>query len=156
MHGTKTEDLIAKGEAHCQKARHRFTPPRKAVLEIIARAKTPAGAYDIIKKMPRGTKAPTVYRALEFWEEEGFIHCIKSLNAYIACRAGHRHEGAQFLICHDCDTVTETHICHTPPDIAKMAYEQSFIPDGWFLEMHGLCKKCVIQSRRLPGGLPCN
>jgi Fur family zinc uptake transcriptional regulator len=92
--------------------------------------------------MPDGTKPPTVYRALEFWEQEGFIHRIGSLNVYTLCHAGHRHDGGQFLICDSCGDVTEAHICDMPPGFKAEAKAQGFHLDGWFLELHGLCKKC--------------
>ena len=48
----------------------------------------------------------TVYRALDFLVEHGFIHRIESKNAFFACcEIGVPHEG-QFLICDSCgDTV---------------------------------------------------
>ena len=138
-----TENQIMQDAArHCAENGARFTAPRSAVLDIIASATQPIGAYDIIKAMPGDTKPPTVYRALEFWEGEGFIHRIGSLNLYTLCRAGHRHQGAQFLICKACGMVTETHICSTPDLCTATAKAHGFKMDGWFLELHGLCAAC--------------
>lgn len=138
----KTPPLIRDAELHCEAKGSRFTEPRKAVLTIIAQSKTPIGAYDILRKMPNGAQPPTVYRALEFWEKEGFLHRIGSLNVYTICKAGHRHSGGQFLICNNCGTITETHICAMPKDFAAEAKGRNFHLEGWFLELRGLCENC--------------
>ncbi|MGB4058039.1 MAG: hypothetical protein WBK77_08155 [Alphaproteobacteria bacterium] len=65
----------------------------------------PLGAYEIperLGKKIKNPKPPTVYRAIEFWAEHGFIHRVESLNAYVACEAGHQHKSAQFMVCNDC------------------------------------------------------
>ncbi len=143
--------IIQDAETHCAETGARFTAPRSAVLTIIATTTHPIGAYDIIKAMPGDTKPPTVYRALEFWEQEGFIHRIGSLNLYTLCRAGHRHQGAQFLICKSCGTVTEAHICSTPGLCADTAKSHGFKMDGWFLELHGLCAACQPTGHAVSG-----
>lgn len=138
---TKTP-LLDEAESHCQNTGARLTEPRRNVLSIIVKSAKPLGAYDIIEKMPAGTQPPTVYRALEFWEKQSFLHRISSLNLYSACKAGHRHDGAQFLICNNCHTITETHICTMPPEFATEAKKREFRLEGWFLELRGLCKAC--------------
>ena len=88
----------------------RLTATRARVLEIVAEHHKPIGAYDILQRLAgeRGRAAPpTVYRALAFLVEQGFVHRIDSLNAFVACfDAEHRHD-AGFLICQTCRTVEE-------------------------------------------------
>lgn len=146
--------ILSDAEKHCATVGARFTAPRSAVLDIIGAATQPIGAYDIIKLMPEGTKPPTVYRALEFWEQEGLIHRIGSLNLYTLCKAGHRHSGAQFLICKSCGKITETHICHTPDLCTATATAHDFKIEGWFLELHGLCHQCHTGAD-IQGGHAC-
>ena len=134
--------ILRDAEKHCEETGGRLTAPRRSVLEIVAASKTPIGAYDILKNMKGDVKPPTVYRALEFWEGEGFIHRIGSLNLYTACQAGHRHSGAQFLICDDCGSVTETHSCDVPDICTDTARKNKFTLRGWFLELHGQCHDC--------------
>jgi Fur family zinc uptake transcriptional regulator len=131
--------LLHIAEAHCEKTGGRLTPPRRQVLEILGASEQPLGAYDIISQMPKGTKPPTVYRALEFWEEEGFVHRIGSLGLYAACKSGHRHDGAMFLICQKCGTVAEFHMHGQPVNEADMG---GFTPDSWALEVKGICANC--------------
>lgn len=144
---------LRQAEEHCSETGSRFTAPRQAVLDVILRAGTPLSAYDILGEMPGGAKPQTVYRALEFWQREGFIHRIGSLNAYVACRAGHRHAGAQFMICDICGAITESHICHMPESFSDEADKKGFAVRHWVLELHGNCCKCGPE-KPLPRGCP--
>lgn len=139
------KDILGKAEEFCEANKHRFTEPRRAVLEIIASSVRPLGAYEVLEQLSKtikNPKPPTAYRAIEFWQEHGFIHRIESLNAYIACGSGHRHKGSQFMICDECGNVTETHICELPEPLKESAARNIFIPTRWNLEIHGLCRKC--------------
>ncbi len=141
------KQLLKRAEEHCILTGCRFTEPRQAVLGIVLRVSKPLSAYDILDEMPRGTKPQTVYRALEFWQKEGFVHHIGSLNAYIACRAEHRHSGAQFLICDGCGSITESHMCHIPQSVSDEARKKDFSVRHWVLELHGNCQKCGPEKR---------
>jgi Fur family zinc uptake transcriptional regulator len=138
--------LVKKTAEFCAGAGLRFTEPRQHVLEIIAGAKKPLGAYDILEKLGAyidNPKPPTAYRAIEFLMENDLIHRIESLNAYVLCDTDHRHNGSQFLVCDSCGTVVEAHLCHIPDDLAKQASKEGFTLSRWDAELHGLCKACV-------------
>ena len=129
----------------CIKNKHRFTLPRKNVLQIIANSKKPIKAYDILRKLAKvikSPKPPTIYRAIEFWESHNFIHRIESLNAYSACRAQHLHEGSQFMICNVCGKVIESHICDLPSIIKEKIEKKTFTLLKWNLEVNGICNQC--------------
>ncbi len=135
---------------YCEAQMLRFTDARRFVLEIIADARKPIVAYDVLAqlryKMPN-PKPPTAYRAIEFLLAHQFIHRIESLNAYVVCAAGHRHAGSQFMICDDCGNVTEAHLCHMPPPIENTALESGFSVNSWSMELHGICKSCTADHR---------
>jgi Fur family transcriptional regulator, zinc uptake regulator len=137
--------LVNAAKAHCVERGLRFTPPREYVLSIIACAKKPIGAYDILealsKKMPN-PKPPTVYRAIEFLEEQGFVHRIESLNAYVVCGVDHWHAGSQFLVCDSCGGVEEAHLCHVPEALSAKIHDAGFSITRWNAEIHGLCRRC--------------
>ena len=137
-----TKKILNDATKYCEANGLRLTEPRLKVFETIVNAGKPLGAYDVIDAMPKGTKPPTVYRALEFWEQEGFLHKITSLNLYAACQAGHRHHSAQFLICDNCCSITEAHLCDMPKEIGTLAKNQKFQPRQWVLEVHGICANC--------------
>jgi Fur family zinc uptake transcriptional regulator len=138
--------VLLKAEEYCAAHKHRLTEPRLEVLKIIACSRKPLGAYEILEqlgKIMNNPKPPTAYRAIEFWQEHGFIHRIESLNAYMACESGeHRHKNAQFMICEDCGDVTRTHLYDLPQTLKDSAAKNIFTPSRWNLEIHGLCDKC--------------
>ena len=142
-------ELIAQAERYCKEHKHRLTKPRLEVLKTIAKSRKPIGAYQALNQLKstlNNPKPPTVYRAIDFWQNCQFIHRIESLNAYVACKAGHLHKGSQFMICDDCGLVIETHLCHMPDALKDCAKNQSFSPSNWNFEIHGQCQGCATKS----------
>jgi Fur family zinc uptake transcriptional regulator len=137
--------LIKTAKDYCTEHGHRLTDSRAAVLRIVSKAKKPLGAYDILEALRAymdNPKPPTAYRAIEFWQAHGFIHRIESLNAYVACHAGHRHDGSQYLVCDNCGDVQEIHLCSVPEALKKQAGTHNFTLKRWSTELHGLCTRC--------------
>ena len=123
----------------------RITAPREYVLEIIAGADQPMTAYDVLDALGEKLdqpKPPTAYRALDFLVQNGFIHRIESLNAYVSCAEDHKHQGSQFMICDDCGKVEEVHMCHVPEGLNKKAQGKGFTLSHWNAELHGKCGDC--------------
>jgi Fur family zinc uptake transcriptional regulator len=147
-----SKDLLTEATAYCKERGIRFTEPRQFVLEIIANAKKPLGAYDILEKLSQkidDPKPPTAYRAIEFLSEHGFIHRIESLNAYVTCHSDHRHQGSQFMICDLCGMVEETHLCHLPDQLVQKTKDAKFHMKRWNIELHGSCDKCFKSNAAL-------
>ena len=130
---------------YCAENALRVTPPREHVLSIVSKSKTPMTAYDVLdalgKKLDK-PKPPTAYRALEFLTLHGFVHRIESLNAYVACAEGHKHQGSQFMICDSCGRVEEVHLCHIPEGLGTKAAAKGFTLSHWNAELHGKCGTC--------------
>ena len=142
---TDNKWLLKKVETYCKEKGLRYTKPRRMTLEIIAASKRPVGAYKIIEEMAKVTQKPkptTVYRAIDFLQQQGFIHKIESLNAFVICDADHTHQGSQFIVCHECGLVKEVHMCHLPDDVQKQIEAAGFKMDHWNTEIHGLCQNC--------------
>lgn len=137
--------ITKQAQKYCETNGYRLTDPRVFVLRILEASKAPLTAYDILDKLGQyldKPKPPTAYRAIEFWQEQGFIHRIESLNAYILCSAGHSHEGSQFMICDDCGHVSEAHICTLPASLKDKAEGKNFDVSHWSVELHGQCGDC--------------
>ena len=146
MKPTDVKILINALEQYCAKHKMRFTPSRGVALEVIARSNNPIGAYDVIEEMGKVTEKPkptTVYRAIDFLQEHGFIHKIESLSAFVACHAGHSHQGSQFIICNDCGKVEEVHLCDLPQSLKEKTSVIGFEMKHWNAEIHGVCKQCA-------------
>jgi len=149
MKKADVKKLTSQFEGFCLEQGLRATEPRKHVLEIVAANKKPATAYDVLellgKRMPQ-PKPPTVYRAISFLQEHGFVHRIESLNAYVVCcqgnHPGHHHSGSQFFVCDDCGRVEEVHPVSIPAHITSQAEQSNFKVRQWFAELHGSCAEC--------------
>lgn len=140
-----TKALLEKATEYCVAHQYRLTKPRLTVLKIIASSGKPLSAYEVLEKLGKtlpNPKPPTAYRAIEFWQGQGFVHRIESLNAYVICHAGHLHQGGQFMICDDCGTVIEAHLCNLPKQLQDTAKKNTFHAESWNLEIHGLCEEC--------------
>lgn len=143
LNGQGLSDALGEAEMLCQAARQRLTTPRRRVLELLLSADAPLKAYDLIAAFGGGgekAKPPTVYRALDFLERQGFAHRIESLNAYVPCRlraAGHR---AAFLICDCCGAAREVEPDFGP--VLAAAGAAGYSVRGLTLEARGLCPAC--------------
>src|SRR5688572_3022988 len=103
-------DAMAAAERQCAVRGARLTEQRRQVLDLIWRSHAPVGAYTLLDRLREaGVRAqpPTVYRALEFLAENGLIHRIESLNAYVGCAVPSESHVGQFLICTGCHSAAE-------------------------------------------------
>jgi Fur family transcriptional regulator, zinc uptake regulator len=138
---------LSNAEDLCRREGTKLTPGRRKVLEILAQEGRPLGAYDMIEKIADATgkhPAPiSIYRALDFLLENGFVHRLASRNAFLACAHGHRHEEpVVFLICENCGSVTEATSKSLHREIAALGVESGFAPHTQILEITGLCRTC--------------
>ena len=87
----RTESLLDRAEAVCEHRGAKLTELRRHVLGMILNAASPTGAYDLLDKLRqtrRGAAPPTVYRTLDFLLEQGLIHRVERLSAFVGCVAG--------------------------------------------------------------------
>jgi Fur family zinc uptake transcriptional regulator len=123
----------------------RLTPLRKEVLELVAAAGKPVKAYDLLDQLRdrHGNAAPpTVYRALDFLLEHGFIHKLESINAYVSCHHPEEVHQVPFLICDVCSSAQEVCDPRVAALIEEQAHAMGFRPQAQTLEVHGVCKNC--------------
>ncbi|QIB50373.1 Fur family transcriptional regulator [Pseudomonas sp. OIL-1] len=145
-HSQCVSEALDAAEQLCAQAGVRFTVLRKRVLELVWQSHKPLGAYDILEALAREddrrAAPPTVYRALDFLLEQGLVHRIASLNAFIGCASPeHRHEG-QFLICRSCRIAIELDQPAIRDAIAASAASLGFAVEGETVEITGLCAQC--------------
>ncbi|HEY1413668.1 MAG TPA: transcriptional repressor, partial [Rhodopila sp.] len=85
-----TEALLTRASAICEGRGVRLTDLRRQVLGLILNREAPTGAYDLLDQLRstrHGAAPPTVYRALEFLQEQGLVHKLQSLSAFVGCIA---------------------------------------------------------------------
>ncbi len=145
-HGRCTSDAIAHAEALCEARHERLTPIRRSVLEALLASHQPLGAYDLIDRLAGdgGRPAPiTVYRALDFLREQGFVHRIESRNAFIACVHNHASgDPVVFLICEKCGAVGEAAAAAVADTIRNASRAAGFTPKTPVIEISGICAHC--------------
>ena len=158
------EALLARAGAACERRGARLTELRRTVLGLILSADRPVGAYDLLDRLPtegRRAAPPTVYRALDFLLQQGLIHRIERLAAFVGCVShadhaprdgkgdgdgdGHaHHHAAQFLICRGCGRVTELDDHGLVHALTAAAARRGFQVGGSStVEAEGTCSTCL-------------
>ena len=139
------KDAMQLAESICSQKGLRFTGLRRTVLEMVWAGHRPVKAYDILDKLKdkrASAKPPTVYRTLDFLLENGLIHRLNSLNAYVGCSHPQKCSECYFLICSECGEVKEC--CN--PTLAKAIVgttsKNKFSPKYITLEIEGKCEDC--------------
>ena len=85
----------------------------------------------------------TVYRALEFLREQGFVHRVESLNAYVGCQIGAGPHDHQLYICRGCGATLESAQPAIRAAVAHYGEEVGFAVESMALEVIGLCPACA-------------
>lgn len=142
-------EAISTAEHLCNQRGVQLTPIRHKILELIWNSHKAIKAYDLldqIRPINDAAKPSTVYRALDFLLEQGLIHRVESLNAFVGCRSsGVRHDQL-LLICTVCHNVEERAAANVFQTLAGELENASFKPQRKTIEIHGLCKDCLAEN----------
>lgn len=141
------EKILLQAEALCQQRSVRLTPQRLEVLRLMCQHQGAISAYgllDLLRVSEPQAKPPTVYRALDFLLEQGFVHRVESTNSYVVCHHFEQHSHVSaMLICDRCGAVSEQHADGVEKILKALALPSGFILTNSVIEAHGLCKLCV-------------
>ena len=143
----RTTAALAHASLLCARTGAKLTPLRRQVLGLILESPAPVGAYDLLSQLrtERAASAPpTVYRALEFLREQGLVHRIERLAAFVGCvdETPHKH-AAQFLLCQACHKVTEIDDHDLAHALSAAAKRLGFSVTSATIEAEGLCGECA-------------
>ncbi|MEN3973622.1 transcriptional repressor [Emcibacter sp. SYSU 3D8] len=144
-HSACVDDALETAESLCVERGARLTPLRRRVLELVWSSHRPVGAYDILGKLGDGARKPappTVYRALDFLIENGLVHRIESMNAYLGCIHPKEFHTGQFLICRECGNVTEMDDDEVRQTLRRKAAAKGFDARSQTVELVGFCANC--------------
>ncbi len=138
---------VAEVERACAAQGLQLTAARRSVLDILGHSRAALGAYAILdalaRKEGKPVAPPTVYRALEFFLEHGFLHRIESRNAYAPCEhIGHAHQGV-LLLCEKCGRSDEIEDDEVTRLLRRAAERAGFAPHRQMVELQGLCQTCA-------------
>jgi Fur family transcriptional regulator, zinc uptake regulator len=137
----------------CTKRGARLTELRREVLALVWRGHEPVGAYAILDALRRShpkAAPPTVYRALDFLIEQGLIHRLASLNAYMGCAYPDEPHVSQFLICAGCGTTAELEESAITAAVLRHADKLGFAVEQQTIEVRGFCSRCRRDATKTP------
>lgn len=153
-HGHCISDALADARELCASRGVRLTDLRLQVLELIWQSHKPLGAYSLMDMLAqastRRVAPPTVYRALDFLLEQGLIHRINALNAFIGCPSPRHQHQSHFLICRQCGNALELDNPELSGAIEASALAAGFVVHTQSLEVMGLCNHCQQHPAAAP------
>jgi Fur family zinc uptake transcriptional regulator len=136
---------LAAAEQLCLHRGVQLTPIRHKVLELILNSHKAVKAYDLldqIRPSNDAAKPSTVYRALDFLLEQGLIHRVESLNAFVGCHSSGMLHDQLLLICTKCLNIEERPAILMLQALAEELQQANFTPQRKTIEIHGYCKAC--------------
>ncbi len=143
-------EVLHRAERLCGERGARLTKQRRTVLELLCASDRPLSAYEILDRMRATTRnpaPPTVYRALDFLLEQGLVHKIESLHAFVDCAHPEHPHSSQFLICADCGEVDEVESDAVLQGLQSAAKATGFRTRRPVVEVLGTCAECAKKLR---------
>ena len=140
------EKNIQEAEQYCKENGLNFTPVRRKVLEILLNKNTAIGAYEILDLLREAgfkNQPPVAYRALDFLVQNGFAHKIEQLNSFIGCTHPGKDHSPAFMICRNCDSVSEEEALIRNFSVSQIASKAGFTVEKAVIEARGLCHSCA-------------
>lgn len=148
-HTRCVKQAIGEAVELCKHRKQRLTPIRELVLKLIWKSHKPLGAYELLPAIAKAgfnSAPPTVYRALDFLLEQGLIHRIASLNAFIGCSHPEHRCSNSFFICTQCHSAVEIESATIDTAIQASASELGFKIATQTLEVAGVCPTCQTET----------
>ncbi len=129
----------------CAERGVQLTTIRRQVLGLIWGSHKAVKAYDLLdqmKPLQHSAKPATVYRALDFLLEQGLIHRVESLNAFIGCSCSEQQHEQLLLICIQCQEVEERPGAIVMEAVSKELKLAGFTAHRKAIEIQGICRHC--------------
>lgn len=150
----KVQQIIDRAEQQCKTHGSRLTDKRKQVLSGLLKSGKALSAYELIdickSEFGETLQAMSMYRILEFLQNEHLVHKLNLTNKYVACShisCDHDHGTPQFLICDQCQKVEEMHLSpSTIAELKKSVEDAGFHLVSQQLEMSCICKTCKAKT----------
>ncbi len=148
-HENCVESGLSNAEKRCSEEGLRLTPVRRKVLEMLLQEHRALGAYAILDRLREegfGSQPPVAYRALDFLVDNGFVHKIERLNAFVACSHPGAVHSPAFMICRKCDMVAEAQTAPAKSLLAAAARAAGFEIERTVVEAEGICPDCTEKA----------
>lgn len=151
---TRVQKIIDRAEQHCTAHGSRLTSKRKQVLSGLLQSEKAMSAYELIEfckaRFGEAIPAMTIYRILDFLQDEHLVHKLNLANKYVACAhitCDHTHAVQQFLICGQCQKVKEIRINKSiVAELRNNVEHAGFHLASPQLEMNCVCEACMANA----------
>lgn len=149
------ETIIDHAEQNCKQHGEQLTNKRKKVLSALLKAGRAMSAYELVdyckSEFDETLPAMSVYRILDFLQQEKLVHKLNLANKFIACShisCDHAHAVAQFLICSNCQKVKEISINkQLLQELKNNVTDAGFHLVSPQFEMNCLCDECLSATK---------
>ncbi len=125
-----------------------LTYKQALVMNLLGKTKGPLSAYAILDQLhDSGFRGPVqVYRALEKLMEQGLVHRLESLNAFVACQqktCDHQSKKTIiFTICGICGSIQELVNSRLEHLLRALEKDIDFLTNRSVIEFKGICSTC--------------
>lgn len=145
------ESIIKHAEQHCRDHGARLTEKRKQILTGLIESNKALSAYELMdfckQRFNTSMPAMSVYRILDFLEDQHLVHKLNLANKYVACihiSCDHAHAVPQFLICRNCSKVKEISINQTTISaLSETVKSVGYNLSSPQVELNCLCESCA-------------
>lgn len=144
-HAHCVASALRAAENRCAQDGLRLTKVRRKVLELLLQQHRALGAYailDLLRAEGFASQPPVAYRALDFLSQNGFVHRIERLNAFIACSNPAAPHSPAFMICRKCNAVAEAVTSPQKGILGTAAKAAGFQIERTVVEAEGICPAC--------------
>ena len=147
---TNLEIKLKYADGLCKQRKVRLTEKRRKVLYSLLKSDRAVSAYELIECLRLNFDedfAPmTVYRILNFLEDQSLVHKLQSTNKYVVCaniNESSIHKLPQFLICNSCEKVDEIYLDDRLIEAVRINIKKKgfYVSEPRF-ELKGLCENC--------------
>lgn len=144
-HAPEAADPAQRARSELKARGLRCTPARVKVLAELSAAGRPLTRAELLARLPEGSDAVTVYRALESFVEAGLAQrTIGSDRIGRYAHAGrHDHESHGHFHCHDCGRVS----CVPADPGALQRVPRGYVVEHVSLTWSGRCPQCAPAPR---------
>ena len=148
---SKLDSLLRAAEVSCSENGARLTQRRRQVLSALMQSSSPLSAYEVLDLCNRSTAsampAMSVYRILDFLEQQLLVHRLSTSNKYVSCAhitCDHKHfQTTHFLLCEGCSSVEEVDATEEASEaLEQMAKTVGFKLTTQQFELPGICTTC--------------
>jgi len=122
-------------------------PSQELVLCALRKHKAPMTAYGLLDALKKtGIKSPPIiYRALAALVQQGVVHHIHALGAFVACNCSHEHthDLSVLTVCNRCQRVDELHDHEVIHHLGKLRKMEVNLPSHAVIELPVICHACA-------------